>query len=379
MSELDLYAKYLDLGVRLGKSGEDLATWVEDKVRQDMERSERQIERERKREEMELQKQREEMELQRHREEREMQKVESQRQLEFRRLELEAETKKLELGSRNNADGAGPRPSYATQRPKISPLNDPSQIDLYLERFKRHATAFGWHESEWASCLSNLLQDEALSIFLSLSPAEGADYQAVKRVLLQRFGCDGNGFRSRFLSVKPQEAEDFGTFINRARRYFDRWVELSGVTTLEGLSYLVCSEIALQACDEDFVAYVKDRSPADMVSLKTVASAYMDARPNKSFRGNSLFLSLPNLNLIVPQYVLSRREIVAVFGLDLMVELAGVIILQKGTDRPVFRVALMQLREVLLVHPPGTEINLILLARMLARVILNLVRAVVLV
>ncbi|GFO04735.1 Zinc finger protein [Plakobranchus ocellatus] len=96
--------------------------------------------------------------------------------------------------------------------------------------------------------------DEALSIFLSLSPAEGSDYQAVKRVLLQRFGCDWNGFRSKFLSVKPQEAEDFGTFTNRAWRYFDRWVELSGVSTLEGLSYLVCSEIALQACDEDFVA-----------------------------------------------------------------------------------------------------------------------------
>ncbi|GFN84562.1 reverse transcriptase [Plakobranchus ocellatus] len=32
MSELDLYARYLDLGVKLGRSGEDLATWVEDKI-----------------------------------------------------------------------------------------------------------------------------------------------------------------------------------------------------------------------------------------------------------------------------------------------------------------------------------------------------------
>ncbi|GFO41413.1 reticulocyte-binding protein 2 homolog a [Plakobranchus ocellatus] len=310
MSELDLYAKYLDLGVKLGRSGEDLTTWVEDKVRQDMERSDRQIERERKREEMEMQreeremqKQREEkeMEMQRQREEMEMQKqreemeMEMQRwreeialqdrreERELKRLELEAETKKLEIGSKNGADGAGPRPSYSAQRPKIPPLHDLSQVDLYLERFERHAIAFGWPESEWASCLSNLLQDEALSIFLSLSPAEGSDYQSVKRALLQRFGCDRNGFRSKFLTVKPQEAEDFGTFINRARRYFDRWVELSGVSTLEGLSYLVCSEIALQVCDEDFVAYIKDRSPSDMVALKSVASAYMDARPNKSF------------------------------------------------------------------------------------------------
>ncbi|GFN78792.1 exocyst complex component sec3 [Plakobranchus ocellatus] len=242
MSELDLYAKYLDLGVKLGRSGEDLTAWVEDRVRQDIERSDRQIERERKREEMEMQRQREEMEMQKQREEKEMEmqreemafrreEKERERQLELRRMELEAETKKLEIGSRASVDVAGPKQSYGAQRPKIPPLHDPSQVDLYLERF----------------------------------------------------GCDRNGFRSKFVTVKPQEAEDFGTFINRARRYFDRWVELSGVSTLEGLSYLVCSEIALQACDEDFVAYIKDRSPSDMVALKSVASAYMDARPNKSF------------------------------------------------------------------------------------------------
>ncbi|GFN82934.1 hypothetical protein PoB_000944000 [Plakobranchus ocellatus] len=66
---------------------------------------------------------------------------------------------------------------------------------------------------------------------------------------------------------KPQADEDFGTFINRAKRYFDGWIELSAMSILEGLSYLICSEIALQACDEDFVAYVKDRSSSDMVSL----------------------------------------------------------------------------------------------------------------
>ncbi|GFN77395.1 histone-lysine N-methyltransferase SETMAR [Plakobranchus ocellatus] len=179
-------------------------------------------------------------------------------------------------------DRAAHRQGYGFQKPKIPPLSDPSQVDLYLERFERHAAAFGWHESEWASCLANLLQDEALSVILSLSPTESADYQSVKRVLLRRFNCDRNGFKSKFLLVKPQAGEDFGTFINRAKRYLDRWIELSAVSTLEGLCYLICSEIAFQACDEDFVAYVKDRSPSDMVSLKAVASAYIDARPNSS-------------------------------------------------------------------------------------------------
>ncbi|GFN79599.1 Pol polyprotein [Plakobranchus ocellatus] len=304
-----------------------------------------------------------------------MQKEESQRLLELRRLELEAETKIIELGSKHHADGTGPRPSYATQRPKIPPLNDLSQLDLYLERFERHTSAFGCHETEWAPCLSNLLQDEALSIFLSLSPEEGADYQAVKRVLLQRFGCDRNGFRSKFLSVKPQDAEDFETFINRAKRYFDRWVELSGVTTLEGLAYLICSEIALQACDEDFVAYVKDRSPSDMVSLKTVASAYIDARANKSFRRkHSVSFSAksepyrPSIRVVEKRdnrgnWPMSQRGVSASSCPS------------RGPDHPVFRV---QVETVRLARRLETRTVLILSASALARVInFDLVRAVV--
>ncbi|GFO26960.1 Pol polyprotein [Plakobranchus ocellatus] len=57
MSELDLYARYLDMGAKLGKPGDDLAAWVEDKVTQDMERNDRQIEREKQREERESQRQ----------------------------------------------------------------------------------------------------------------------------------------------------------------------------------------------------------------------------------------------------------------------------------------------------------------------------------
>ncbi|GFN78673.1 retrovirus-related pol polyprotein from transposon opus [Plakobranchus ocellatus] len=161
MSELDLYARYFDLGVKLGRSGEDLATWVEDKVRQDMERNDRQIERERKREEMELQKQ----------------ERESERQLELRRMELEAQ---------------------------------------------------------------------------------------------------------KSLNVTPED-EDFATFINRIARYFNRWLELAQVSDFDSLFFLVLSEIALQPCDEEFVAYIKDHSPTSLSDLKTQATLYLDARPSKSF------------------------------------------------------------------------------------------------
>ncbi|GFO46647.1 gypsy retrotransposon integrase-like protein 1 [Plakobranchus ocellatus] len=207
MSELDLYAMYLDLGVRLGRSGEDLATWVEDKVRQDMERNDRQIERERKREEMELQKQ--ERVMQDQREERE-----SERQLELRRMELEAQ-KLL------NVTPGTPTPHSNYTKPKLPPLTEFSQVDLYLERFENYAKSMKWQPAGYASCLANLLQVEALSDFLSLGPEDISDYQSVKK-----------------------------------------------------------NTIA-QPCDTEFVAW--DHSPTSLSDLKTQATSYLDARPSKSF------------------------------------------------------------------------------------------------
>ncbi|GFR84429.1 zinc finger protein [Elysia marginata] len=87
--------------------------------------------------------------------------------------------------------------------------------------------------------------------------------------------------------MKPQVDEDFGTYINRAKRYFDRWTELSAVTSKDQLEFLICSEIALQACEPEFVAYIKVRTPANLCELKAVATAYVNARPNKSFAKKS--------------------------------------------------------------------------------------------
>ncbi|GFO17811.1 alpha-2-macroglobulin-like protein [Plakobranchus ocellatus] len=127
------------------------------------------------------------------------------------------------------------------------------------------------------------LRGEALSVFLSLSPEDILDYQSVKKTLLRRFGCDKNGFKSKFFSAKPSQDEDFATYINRVARYFNRWLELAQVSDFDSLSFLILSEIALQPCDAEFVAYIKDHSPTSLSDLKTQATSYLDARPSKSF------------------------------------------------------------------------------------------------
>ncbi|GFR95727.1 reverse transcriptase [Elysia marginata] len=282
MADVEAFMKYLDIASRLGIQ-ENVQEWVENRIQQDKDREERLLERERQKDELERERQREESERER---ERQQAQEREAREHEIRKLEAEANLKKLELDA---TQFVGERRTQSGNfgKPKLPPLTDTSQIDLYLERFERYASSQAWRVEDWASCLCNLLQGEALSILLSLSAEESANYNTVKETLLRRFNCDRNGFKSKFLSVKPQVDEDFGTYINRAKRYFDRWTELSAVTSKDQLEFLICSEIALQACEPEFVAYIKDRIPVNLCELKAAATAYVNARPNKSFAKKS--------------------------------------------------------------------------------------------
>ncbi|GFS00786.1 reverse transcriptase [Elysia marginata] len=117
----------------------------------------------------------------------------------------------------------------------------------------------------------------------TIFPEDILDYQSVKKTLLRRFGCDKNGFKSKFFFAKPSMDEDFATYINRVARYFNHWLELAQVSDFDSLSFLIPSEIALQPCDAEFVSYIKDHSPTSLSDMKTRATSYLNARQSKSF------------------------------------------------------------------------------------------------
>ncbi|GFO04948.1 hypothetical protein PoB_003145300 [Plakobranchus ocellatus] len=117
-----------------------------------------------------------------------------------------------------------------------------------------------------------------------------------------------------------------------------------------------------------------------MVSLKTVASAYIDARPNKSFRRKHAVSfsakSEPYRPLI---RAVDRRDNRNNWPRP-RVGISTSNYSSKGHRSPSFQGCSDAVKGVLLVHLPQTETNLILMAKVLARVnILDPVRAVVLV
>ncbi|GFO46439.1 hypothetical protein PoB_007294400, partial [Plakobranchus ocellatus] len=155
-------------------------------------------------------------------------------------------------------------------------------LSLIRAHVSRLGTELGQADNSRGRCI---LIDSKLQApgDISTSSSTVQDYQSVKKTLLRRFGCDKNGFKSKFLSAKPSQDEDLAFYINRVARYFNRWLELAQVSDFDSLSFLILSEIALQPCDAEFVAYIKDHSPTSFSFLKTQATSYLDARPSKSF------------------------------------------------------------------------------------------------
>jgi hypothetical protein len=69
--------------------------------------------------------------------------------------------------------------------PKLPPFDDvKDDMDAYLLRYERYATAQTWDASFWATHLSELLKGKALA---RLSPELVLDYKVYKKALLKRF------------------------------------------------------------------------------------------------------------------------------------------------------------------------------------------------
>ena len=77
-------------------------------------------------------------------------------------------------------------------------------LESYLLRFERYATAAGWERSDWATRLSPLLSGRALDVYSGLSDEQARVYDKLSKALLQRYDFTEQGYRERFRGAKPE-------------------------------------------------------------------------------------------------------------------------------------------------------------------------------
>ena len=159
------------------------------------------------------------------------------KELKLKEMSLQLEQQKLD----KNVHGATASSDVKSRAPKMPAFDETrDEMDSYLCRFERYATANKWDKSTWATNLSALLRGKALDVYALLPIEQSLDYNVLKTALLKRYDLTEDGFKRRFRSSRPDPGETFVQFAVRLSSYMTRWIAMSNSTkTFEALFDLI--------------------------------------------------------------------------------------------------------------------------------------------
>ena len=290
--------KFIEAAKAMGLEGKDVMDFI---------REERRLEREAKREELEAKKEAEEREEKRRIEERqheenqrkfEADERERQRQHEENQRQHEAEEKErqhqrelklkeLELEIAAQQRRHGEHEEAAQHAKGVQPtlpkfIDGEDEMDAYLRRFERFATANKWDKSTWATYLSALLTGNALKVYSGLSDEAAMDYEQLKKALYCRYDLSEEEFRLKFREVLPQEGESPQQFLVTLENFLMKWMEQANVQeTFDDLKDLVIKEQFLKVVSSPLEIYIKEKSPASLEDVARTAEQFLAAHRSK--------------------------------------------------------------------------------------------------
>ena len=261
-----------ELGISLGYQDDELRRFVKDQ--QDRLRDERAAAR---------QQQKEELDRQADIEKAKIEKAKIENELELQKVshvqKMELLNKQAELHIPSTTAGTGE--STSTFRgPKIPVFEEgKDEIDSYLRRFERYATAQKWRPDVWATHLSALLKGKALDVYALMPVEKALDYAALKDALLKRYDMTEDGFKRRFRNCRPEPGETFVQFSVRLDGYFKRWLEMAHTdNTYASLYDLMLRDQFIHVCSKDLSLFLKERIPDSLGKMATLADQYREAR-----------------------------------------------------------------------------------------------------
>lgn len=263
MSEYDLMNQYVELGEKLAYEGDALRDFV--KKLFDAERQRR----------VEVR------ETEKARREEEKSLIQAQIALKAKEVELE-EAKRLNI----QQGTANPPDNYSVFKIKLPKFDENvDDIDAYIERFERHAQTHKWEKKTWATNLSSLLTGKALQAYVCLPPDCAEDYDQVKMSILQRYMLTEEGYRQKFRDTFPERCETVSQFTARMTRYFERWIEMTGIEkTYNDLRDLVLREQFLRKSHYDLRVFLKERTPKSLKEMISFTEQYLAAHGGPMWR-----------------------------------------------------------------------------------------------
>ena len=173
-----------------------------------------------------------------------------------------------------------PRETIKAKAPKIPAFNEgKDEMDSYLLRFERYATAQKWEPDTWATGLSALLQGKALDVYALMPKEDALNYDKLKVALLKRYELTEEGFNRKYKKCRPENNETFQQFTTRMKSYFTRWIDMASIEkSYEGLQDLILREQLTFICNRDLELFLREREPKSLEQASKLADQYKEAR-----------------------------------------------------------------------------------------------------
>ena len=173
-----------------------------------------------------------------------------------------------------------PRETIKAKVPKIPAFNEgKDEMDSYLLRFERYATAQKWEPDTWATGLSALLQGKALDVYALMPKEDALNYDKLKVALLKRYELTEEGFKRKYKKCRPENGETFQQFTTRMKSYFTRWIDMASIEkSYEGLQDLILREQLTFICNRDLELFLREREPKSLDQASKLADQYKEAR-----------------------------------------------------------------------------------------------------
>ena len=173
-----------------------------------------------------------------------------------------------------------PRETIKAKAPKIPAFNEgKDEMDSYLLRFERYATAQKWEPDTWATGLSALLQGKALDVYALMPKEDALNYDKLKVALLKRYELTEEGFKRKYKKCRPENGETFQQFTTRMKSYFTRWIDMTSIEkSYEGLQDLILREQLTFICNRDLELFLREREPKSLEQASKLADQYKEAR-----------------------------------------------------------------------------------------------------
>ena len=134
--------------------------------------------------------------------EREIQRMQLQQDIEQKKHIFEMERLAAEQNVKSAVQHKEDKSYVTAKTPKIPAFDEgKDEMDSYLLRFERYATAQKWKKEDWATNLSALLKGKALDVYALMPVEEALNYDMLKAALLKRYELIEEGFKSNSPAV----------------------------------------------------------------------------------------------------------------------------------------------------------------------------------